>query len=83
MAKDSTAMTDIELAARWLSLEMDYEGSKDRKGRDFIKREMKRIYKCLRNRNTAPIPPGLLKYMGDFSKNGEYDRRRTKGEVEK
>lgn len=57
LAKDSAAMTDIQLAARWLSLEMDYEGSKDCRERRYIKREMQRIDKCLRNR-TAPTSPG-------------------------
>lgn len=43
-------MTDLQLAARWLSLQMEHEASKDVRERHYIRKQMRSIDKCLRNR---------------------------------
>ena len=43
-------MSNVELAARWLSLQMEHEASKDVRERHYIRKQMRSIDKCLRNR---------------------------------
>jgi len=50
-------MSNVELAAKWLSLQMEHEASLDVRERHYIRKQMRSIDKCLRNRGAFDQKP--------------------------
>lgn len=50
-------MSNVELAARWLSLQMEHEASLNVRERHYIRKQMRSIDKCLRNRGAFDQKP--------------------------